>query len=113
MFSSKEVLIMKPIKGIRRLILENYQKSRKLLSLEAFATKNGLTYEELLRAFRREPKLKSLHGLSPSQADKLIEYYGSSQLFTASLEKLVRSFLATRTRIEEIERKARKQRSSD
>lgn len=104
---------MNSMKGVRQQIIENYQKSRKLLSLEAFATKNRITYEELLRAFRREPKLKSLHGLRPAQAKKLIEYYGSSQLFTASLEKLVKSFLTTRTRIEEIERKARKQRSSD
>lgn len=99
---------MNSMKGVRQQIIDNYQKSRKPLSLKTLATKNGLAYEELLRAFRREPKLKSLHGLRPAQAKKLIEYYGSNQLFTASLEKLVRRFLTTRTRIEEIEKKARK-----
>jgi len=91
--------------GIREFIVDEFKATGALLSLEEIARKRGQDEKAVREEMRTSPLLSDFRGLTPDQAQNIIDYYGPGVVFSADLEHAQYEFQASKRKLEETDRR--------
>lgn len=90
---------------IRQLIIQQFIKTGRVPNPGSIARKAGLDLATFRRRLQTTERLSNMKGLSPEQAHRLIEAFGSGVLFKANIELSLKRLKIVRKEIEKKEKK--------
>jgi hypothetical protein len=90
---------------IREFIVDEFKAAGALLSLEELARRRGQDENAVREAMRTSPLLSDFRGLTPDQAQNVIDFYGPGVVFSADLERAMSEFQASKRKLEDMDRR--------
>jgi hypothetical protein len=93
---------------IRQKITDETVTTGKPPELEMLAASMNISVADILAKVREEPPLERLAGLTSAQAYLLMNHYKDFEMFSAEVKATLTSFIVTREKIREIEKKSKK-----
>ena len=90
----------------RTLIITAFKSSGVPIELNKLKAKHARELSQI--NFRNFPLIDDMAGLSPEEAQRLVEFYGAGFLFSKSIEAMLTDYFETKEKIKSIENKRNK-----